>query len=246
MDGMTANNLNHFSHVLTGFIGSESFLDQVSEEISKLKLSNPSLKYHCDPVLGDNGVFYVPESLVEVYKQKIMPVADVITPNDFEVRQLTGEPCDSLENTLLAIDKLHKMGPKTVVLSSILLDRNSENDLTLICSCRLDDGSFSRARVDFPRIDARFTGTGDLFSALFLAWCVIYGENKCGEACEKAVSTIHEILKKTVLSNNEYLANGHHEKESSNQIKPPPELKLIASKSVIEKGDVIFKFEPLN
>ena len=242
MEGLAANHLNKYSHVLTGYIGSESFLNQVSHEISQLKLINPSLLYHCDPVLGDNGLFYVPESLVQVYRDQVLPIADAITPNDFELRQLSGEPCDTLENTLVAIDKLHSIGPKTIVLSSIALNDEGDNDdgnnLTLICSCKLNDGNINRARLDFPRIDAPFTGTGDLFSALFLAWCDICGTSNCGEACERAVSTIHKVLTTTMQHQSEQIPNSHHNGACKGV---PPELKLIASKSFIEKGEKLFR-----
>lgn len=39
----------------------------------------------CDPVMGDNGKLYVPEALNEIYKKEILPLADVLTPNEFEL-----------------------------------------------------------------------------------------------------------------------------------------------------------------
>jgi pyridoxine kinase len=35
--------------------------------------------------MGDNGKMYVPEELLEIYKNTILPLADIITPNQFEV-----------------------------------------------------------------------------------------------------------------------------------------------------------------
>ena len=68
MDGLNRNHLNKYSHVLTGYVGSVCFLTQIVTEISALKKLNPSLRYHCDPVLGDNEEFYVPEDLVQIYR----------------------------------------------------------------------------------------------------------------------------------------------------------------------------------
>lgn len=50
--------------MLTGYIGSATFLEAISQIIDRVREQNPSLKYICDPVLGDNGKFYVPEELV--------------------------------------------------------------------------------------------------------------------------------------------------------------------------------------
>ena len=47
----------------------------------KLKSINPNLIYVCDPVLGDAGKLYVPAELVGIYKRDVIPVADIITPN---------------------------------------------------------------------------------------------------------------------------------------------------------------------
>lgn len=82
VDGLDANGLlKGYSHMLTGYIGSETFLDAVNHVIDRVKTQNPELKYICDPVLGDNGKFYVPQNLVELFREKIIPKAHMITPN---------------------------------------------------------------------------------------------------------------------------------------------------------------------
>lgn len=44
-----------------------------------------SLVLVCDPVMGDNGEMYVPKELKEIYKKEIVPLADILTPNQFEL-----------------------------------------------------------------------------------------------------------------------------------------------------------------
>ena len=62
IDGLDANKINHYSHIINGYIGSKSFLTKLSEVISHLKTVNPSLIYVCDPVMGDIGPgLYVPK-----------------------------------------------------------------------------------------------------------------------------------------------------------------------------------------
>lgn len=108
MSGLQINDLDNVSHLLTGYVGSASFLEQVYETVKQLKKKNPELVYGmnncfsrnpwipiqetynlefsvCDPVMGDNGQMYVPEELLEIYRDKLIPLADVITPNQFEV-----------------------------------------------------------------------------------------------------------------------------------------------------------------
>ena len=76
--------------MLTGYIGSASFLKAVSEVIDRVKEKNPSLKYFCDPVLGDNGKLYAPAELIGLYRDLIIPKAFLVCPNQFEAEQLTG------------------------------------------------------------------------------------------------------------------------------------------------------------
>ena len=47
-----------------------------------------ALCYVCDPVLGDEGHMYVPTELVGAYRDNLIPLADVLTPNQFEVELL--------------------------------------------------------------------------------------------------------------------------------------------------------------
>lgn len=104
--------------MLTGYIGSATFLEAISSIIDRVREKNPHLKYICDPVLGDNGKFYVPEELVDLFRTKILPKAHMITPNQFEAEKLSGVKIDSLESTKEAIKKLHDLGPKIVIITS--------------------------------------------------------------------------------------------------------------------------------
>ncbi|EDO42065.1 predicted protein [Nematostella vectensis] len=90
-DGLKLNNIDSYSHLLTGYVGSKSFLDEVLQVIHHLRNENPKLIYVCDPVMGDNGHFvsktvfqYVPEELLPVYRDHLVPLADIVTPNQFE------------------------------------------------------------------------------------------------------------------------------------------------------------------
>lgn len=86
--GLAQNNLDNYTHLLTGYIGSASFLKRVALLVTTLKSKNPNLTYVCDPVMGDNGKMYVPETLKEIYKKEIVPLADVLTPNQFELEYI--------------------------------------------------------------------------------------------------------------------------------------------------------------
>ena len=53
-------------------------------------MASPDFTFFCDPVLGDDGQFYVPPELVPIYREQLLPLASIITPNQFEAEQLSG------------------------------------------------------------------------------------------------------------------------------------------------------------
>uniref|UniRef100_A0A0A9W6A3 Pyridoxal kinase n=1 Tax=Lygus hesperus TaxID=30085 RepID=A0A0A9W6A3_LYGHE len=106
-NSLRKNNLLHYSHLLTGYIGSPSFLQKVASAVKELKSINPKLRYVCDPVMGDDGKMYVPESLLPIYKETILPLADVITPNQYELELLSGRSITSVDDAWSAIESFH-------------------------------------------------------------------------------------------------------------------------------------------
>ena len=104
--------------MLTGYIGSATFLNSVSDVVDRVKALNPDIKYFCDPVLGDMGKLYAPVELIDLYKTKIVPKAYCVSPNYFEAELLTGIKIVDEETALQAMLNLHEMGPKLVVISS--------------------------------------------------------------------------------------------------------------------------------
>lgn len=119
VSGMEANHLlDECTHVLTGYIGSGSFANAVSDVVMRARAKSGSALYACDPVLGDEGRLYVPQELVAVFRDRLLPLADVVLPNAFEAEQLLGQDISSFESIKQALDKLHSLGPSVVVMTS--------------------------------------------------------------------------------------------------------------------------------
>ncbi|KAL3735627.1 hypothetical protein ACJRO7_024709 [Eucalyptus globulus] len=139
IEGLEANDLLYYTHLLTGYIGSVSFLNTVLRVVDKLRSVNPKLTYVCDPVMGDEGKLYIPQELVTVYREKVVPVASMLTPNQFEAELLTGYRIVSERDGREACNKLHDAGPSKVVITSISIN----GDLRLIGSHQKEKVSFS-------------------------------------------------------------------------------------------------------
>ncbi|KAH9739116.1 Pyridoxal kinase [Citrus sinensis] len=174
-----------------GYIGSVSFLNTILQVVEKLRSINPNLIYVCDPVMGDEGKLYVPSELVSVYREKVVPVASMLTPNQFEAEQLTGFRIGSEADGREACKILHAAGPAKVVITSINIDGN----LFLIGSHQKEKGqSPEQFKIVIPKIPAYFTGTGDLMTALLLGWSNKYRDN-LDIAAELAVSSLQVVAK---------------------------------------------------
>ena len=204
VEGLEQNGLlEGYTHLLTGYIGSASMLRTVARLVRKLRTYNPNLVYVCDPVLGDNGRLYVPAELTTIYREEIVPLATLLTPNQFEAELLTGMTIGSEEDALAACASLHQAGPPSVVLTSLDLDHSasSSSTITLLGSTSQPQAERcgQRFRIVVPRIPSYFTGTGDLCAALLLAWTAKMPD-KLGRAAEMAVASLQGVLRRTAAA----------------------------------------------
>uniref|UniRef100_A0A3B5JUT4 Pyridoxal kinase n=1 Tax=Takifugu rubripes TaxID=31033 RepID=A0A3B5JUT4_TAKRU len=228
-EGIKLNQVNRYDYILTGYSRDNSFLEMVVDIILELKKTNPSLVYVCDPVMGDHGVMYVPENLLPVYQEKIVPLSDILTPNQFEAEK---EHPRSLLFTAQVMELLHKMGPGTVVLTSTDLPSKQGGKFLVALGSQKTvkpDGSKTSQKIcmDIPKVDAVFVGTGDLFAAMLLAW-THHHPTDLKAACEKTVSVMHHVIKRTINYANDVAGPG--KKPSPAQL----ELRMVQSKADIE------------
>ncbi|XP_059052889.1 pyridoxal kinase [Achroia grisella] len=223
VEGLLINEVDYYTHFLTGYSRSPDSLKQIAGIITKLKQKNPNLIYVCDPVMGDNGKMYVPEDILPVYRDVVVPLADILTPNQFEAELITGVKVKNLDDALKVIDLLHQKGVNTVVLSSTDLG----NDTSMIGIASTKDTCY---KIEIPKVDATFTGTGDLFAALFLAWSH-KTKNNVKETLEKTIATLQSIVQNTYDKARAIHPTG----------KIPPaliELRLVQNKNSIENPTV--------
>ena len=226
LDGLERNGLlDNIGHLLTGYIGSESFLLQVIRVLQTLR-KHRSVRFVCDPVLGDAGQFYVPRELVEVYREQVIPLANVVTPNQFEVEQLTGISVKTINDALNACASLHKMGPHLVFITSIVLE--GDDSIAILASQQAQDGSTQAWRIDSPLLSGQYTGTGDLCAALLLGHTALI-QNDLPAAMEKVANTMFAVIQRT------------NEASSGDGSVSSRELKLIQSKNDIENPPNNFK-----
>ena len=78
--------------VLSGYMGSADIGDRDPRcRRDAVRAANPKALYCCDPVIGDTGrASIVRPGIAEFMRERAVPAADILTPNQFELELLTG------------------------------------------------------------------------------------------------------------------------------------------------------------
>jgi len=186
--------LGEVDAVLSGYQGGEGIGDVIIDAVARVKAANPKAVYTCDPVMGNakSGCFVAP-AIPVLLRDRVVPVADIITPNQFELGFLTETEPDTLESTLASVDKARAMGPKTVLVTSV--ERPDREEGTIEMLAVDDQGAWL---VATPRLPMKANGSGDVTAALFTAHYLRTGS--AADALGKTVSSVFDLLSLTLDS----------------------------------------------
>lgn len=180
--------------VLSGYQGGEDVGAVILDAVRLVKERNPDAIYCCDPVMGDvDRGFFVRPGIPEFMRDQVVPAAQVITPNQFELEFLTGRTTKSVPDVLEAADAARALGPDTVLVTSVVHDEAEPGTLDMIAVT--GDGAWS---VTTPLLPRTFTGAGDLTSAMFLAHLLQTGDP--AQAVAKTAAIVYGVLSTTVAS----------------------------------------------
>jgi pyridoxine kinase len=151
--------------VLSGYQGGEDIGAMILEAVALVKQRNPAAIYCCDPVLGDKDRgSYVRPGIAEFMRQHVVPAAQIITPNQFELTTLTGLPVSTMDDVLNGADAVRSMGPEVVLITSVVRQDGPPDTIEMVAV----DGTGAWL-VATPRLPRTFTGSGDVTAAIFLA-----------------------------------------------------------------------------
>jgi pyridoxine kinase len=177
--------------VLSGYLGEAATGAVVAEAVVRVRAARPGALYCCDPVIGEVGRgCYVAAGVAEVIRDALVPLADIVTPNPFELEHLGGVAPRSLAAALAATDAIRARGPGLVVATGLRLD-DVPGQVTVLAAT--DDGAWV---VHAPHRATRAFGTGDVFAALFLGAFLLHGRG-VPAALEHAVAAVDAVLART-------------------------------------------------
>ncbi len=195
IDGIDARGaLARCDAVLSGYMGDAGIGHAILDAVRRVKAENPAAIYCCDPVIGDDDTdVYVRAGIPEMIRNEALPCADIITPNHFELRHLTGMPCDTLSGVKHAVERLQALGPRTVLVSSLRTEDTPPEAIDMLVG---EGGVWHRLRS--PLLPIAVNGAGDALAALFLFHRLRSGDARA--ALEAAGSSIHGLLARTAAA----------------------------------------------
>lgn len=195
VDGLAEREvLGQCDAVLSGYMGSGETAEAILSALARVRQLNPRALFCCDPAMGDEGrgLFVRPE-VPAVIKHQLLPQADIITPNQFELELLTEQKSKTLPEVLEAAQmvraQLHPAGPRIVVVTSMLRDGAPQGTIETLALA--DEGAWLVRTPHIPLEPPR-GGTGDAIAALFLGHYLQTGS--LALSLENAVSAMYNML----------------------------------------------------
>jgi pyridoxine kinase len=186
--------------VLSGYQGDPAVGAVILDAVARVKKLNPNAVYCCDPVMGDVGRgMFVRPGIPEFMRDTVVPQADVLTPNHFELDFLADRTTTTLDDVLAAVDLVRDRGPRDVLVTSVLHDGLSENTLDVVAVS--DEGAWA---VTTPLLPITPNGGGDVTAALYLAHLLETGS--APEALGRTIASVFAVLEATIAAGTRELA----------------------------------------
>ncbi|SDS65004.1 Pyridoxal kinase [Friedmanniella luteola] len=186
--------LDRCDAVLSGYQGGADVGAVILDAVDLVRSRNPAALYCCDPVLGDVGRgVYVRDGIPELMRDRVVPAAQLITPNQFELELLTGLGTSTLPEVLAAAAAARALGPDIVLVTSVVHTEAAPGTIAMVAVS--GEGAW---QVTTPLLPRTFTGAGDLTAATFLASYLRTRDVAASVARTAAV--VHGVLDVTVRS----------------------------------------------
>jgi pyridoxine kinase len=172
--------LEGLAAVITGHFSLPEQVAIAAETLDKVRAASPGARLIVDPVMGDEGTgLYVREAVATAIAETLVPRADIVAPNAWELARLTGQAAGDAAGAMLAA----RLVGRPVLVSSVW----AGGDIGAIYA---EEGSAWLA-THAPQ-DAAPKGTGDLLTAVFAAG-LIRGLGPSG-ALHAAVSAVADAV----------------------------------------------------
>ncbi len=192
VDGLDARGLlGRVDAVLSGYIGSAETGEAIADAVRRVKAQNPGALYCCDPVMGDvgRGVFVKPD-VPQFFAKTALDVADIITPNVFELGLLTESNPQTQDELVAASRTLLERGARIALVTSA----RAETDDDIATLAVTADAAWAVYTPYLP-LEPMPNGMGDCIAALFLGRYLQHHD--IALALSRAVSSLFALIQGT-------------------------------------------------
>ena len=180
--------------VLSGYQGDPAVGAVILDTVERVKELNPDAVYCCDPVMGDVGRgMFVRPGIPEFMRDSVVPRADILTPNHFELDFLAGRETRTMSEVLDAVDVVRDRGPRDVLVTSVLHGDLAPDSLDVVAVS--DAGAWA---LTTPLLPISPNGCGDVTAALYLAHLRTSGSP--ATALAATASSVFAILEATIAA----------------------------------------------
>ena len=188
--------------VLSGYLGTAALGETILAAVTRLRRENPKLIYCCDPVMGDRGRgLFVQPDIPGLLTERALPLADLLTPNLFELELLSGRPIRTLADAVEAARDLTAKGPQLVLVTSLHHEASAADAIEMLAVTK---GAAWRVATPLLTLEPPPGGLGDATAALFLAH-YLKTRDPC-LALEACAAAVFEIALETVAKDGRELA----------------------------------------
>ena len=156
--------LPQINSVVTGYLGDARQADPIHSKILGWQAERPDGVYILDPVLGDGGRLYVDRAIVDQIRQKLLPVAHIVTPNQFELGLLTDSHIETAHEAAKAAITMLQQNPnlQAVIATGIANEDRGISDLKVT--------RHNVTAFDYAKRPHGVAGGGDLLTAILACW----------------------------------------------------------------------------
>jgi pyridoxine kinase len=180
--------------ILSGYQGDPAVGGVILDAVERVKSENPDAVYCCDPVMGDVGRgMFVRPGIPEFMRDAVVPQADIITPNHFELDFLAGRETHTIDEILGAVDAVRERGPRDVLVTSVLHEELDDERLDVVAVS--DAGAWA---VTTPLLPIAPNGGGDITAALYLAH--LHTSGSPATALAATTSSVFAVLEATLAA----------------------------------------------
>jgi len=223
--------LKNCEAVLSGYLGSGETGRILKDAVNRVRVFSPNAIYCCDPVMGDEGRgFYVKPEIPRIIKNDLIPLADIVCPNQFELQALSGINIKNVSGAAEAVNILHGMGPSVVLVTSF---REEAGKVSMIASEKNRGSPARMLKITTDELPlGNIAGTGDMTTAVFLSEYL--KTNDLEKSLEHSTASVYGVL--------DY---SYKKSLKTDQPQKPVELKIVEAQEQFITPSRFFKAEKI-